>query len=75
MKHKIIGTRENVLRAIDNSIVGYKSKRNREILKDHYVEGMTFEDVAEKYKMSTWQAKNICYSREPIINAYLKGEL
>ncbi len=71
MKHIIKGTKEVLLRAIDESVVGFKSERNREILKDHYVYGMTFEETAEKHKMSVCQVKHIAYKYEPVIKAYI----
>ena len=73
VKHKLDGNKEDLLKAIDNCVIGYKSRRNREIIKDHYIEGMTFEEVAEKHKMSPWQVKKISYEWENIINRYLKN--
>ena len=67
MKHKIIDTQENIIRTIDNYIVGFKAYRNRNILKDHFVYGMTFEEIAEKYDMSVSQIKKITYDNESII--------
>ena len=74
MKHKIIDNKDNVIKAINNCIVGFKSKRNREILKDHYVEGLTFEEVAEKHNMSVRQVKKISYDNEQLIINYLCKE-
>ena len=74
MKHKIIDTKENIERVIDNYIVGFKAYRNREILKDHYVLGMTFEEVAEKHDMSVSQIKKISYDNETIILNHLRAE-
>lgn len=74
MVHKIIGNPDDVIRAIDNSIIGFKAYRNREILKDHYVYGFTLEYVAEKYDMSVSQIKKICYENEPRIIKSLKTE-
>ncbi len=71
IKHKLEGNKEELLEAIENCVVGYKSLRNREIVKDHFIDGMTFEEVAEKHKMSVWQVKNISYGCESIIKAYL----
>ncbi len=71
MKHFINGTKDELVRAIDNSVIGFKSERNREILKDHYVNGMTFEEVAEKHKMSVCHVKCITYKYEPVIKDYI----
>ena len=74
MIHKISGNRNEIIKAIDNSIIGFKSIRNREILKDHFVDGLTFEEVAEKHSMSVRQVKKISYDNEPIIVSYLNKE-
>lgn len=75
MKHRINDSQENIIRVIDNYIVGFKAYRNREILKDHYVLGMTFEEVAEKHDMSVSQIKKITYDNEPIIIKNLRAEV
>lgn len=74
MRHRIIDTQDNIIKAIDNHIVGFKAYRNREILKDHYVSGMTFEEIAEKYDMSVSQIKKIAYDNEPTIIKHLRAE-
>ena len=74
MRHKLIGNKETLTKAIDNGIVGFKSKRNREILKDHFVDGLTFEEVAEKHKMSVRQVKKISYDSVMMIADMLKEE-
>lgn len=74
MKHRINDSRENIERTIDNYIIGFKAIRNREILKDHYISGMTFEEVAEKHDMSVSQIKKITYDNEPIIIDNLRAE-
>lgn len=71
MRHKIVGNKDDVAKAIENCIVGYKSLRNREIIKDHYIDGMTFEELAEKYKMSVSQIKKISYDNEKLVVEYL----
>lgn len=71
MKHRINAKSENIIRAIDTCVVGFKAYRNKEILIDHYVYGMTFEDVAEKYIMSVSQIKKICYDNEANIIKHL----
>lgn len=40
------------------------SERDREILTDRYVNGYTFERIAEKQDMSTVQIKRIVYKNE-----------
>lgn len=74
MKHKINGSADNVRNAIDNYIIGFRALRNREILKDHYVDGLTFEEIAEKHDMSVRQVKKIAYDNEPVIIEHLRVE-
>lgn len=74
MKHKINDSAENVRNAIDNYIIGFKALRNREILKDHYIDGLTFEEIAEKHDMSVRQVKKITYDNEPVIIEHLRVE-
>jgi DNA-directed RNA polymerase sigma subunit (sigma70/sigma32) len=72
VKHKINDSAENVRNAIDNYIIGFKALRNREILKDHYIDGLTFEEIAEKHDMSVRQVKKITYDNEPVIIEHLR---
>ena len=52
---------------IANSEIDYlidqwiRSERDRAILKDRLINGMTFERLAEKHDMSVRQTKNIVY--------------
>jgi DNA-directed RNA polymerase specialized sigma subunit len=47
------------------------SERDREILTDRYVNGYTFERIAEKQDMSTVQIKRIVYKNEMTIFKHL----
>lgn len=71
MTHRIQGNKEEIVNAIENAIVGRRSERNRRIMIDHYVDGMTFEEVAEKHDMSVRHVKKISYDNEPIVISYL----
>ena len=73
-RHKIDDSVENITRAIDNYIVGFKAHRNRCILKSRLIEGMMFEELAEEYDMSVMQIKNIVYRDMEIISKYLRVE-
>ncbi len=72
MKHRIIDTPENICKAIDESIVGFRAYRNREILKLHYADGFTFEKIAEMKDLSDRHIRRICYENEPKIIERLK---
>ena len=73
-KHRIDDSNENINRVIDNYINGFKAYRNKQILKSRLIEGMTFEDLAEKYDMSVMQIKNIVYRNMEIISKHLRVE-
>ena len=46
-----------------------RSERDRAILKDRLINGMTFERLAEKHDMSVRQTKNIVYkSMEKLVS-------
>ena len=60
---------------IANSEIDYlidqwiRSERDRTILKDRLINGMTFERLAEKHDMSVRQTKNIVYkSMEKLVS-------
>ena len=60
---------------ISNSEIDYlidqwiRSERDRAILKDRLINGMTFERLAEKHDMSVRQTKNIVYkSMEKLVS-------
>lgn len=40
------------------------SRRDREILSDRLIDGLTFEQISEKYDMSVRQIKNIVYKSQ-----------
>lgn len=72
MKHKINDTPDNIIKAIDETVIGFKAYRNRKILKLHYVEGHTFEEIAEMMELSDRHVKRVCYQNEPTIIEHLK---
>ena len=70
--NKINGTRDEIIAAIDNNVIGFKSIRNRAILKDHFIDGLTYEEVAEKHGISTRQAKQIAHNYTNSIRQYVE---
>lgn len=46
---------------IDQWISGKNAERNRNILKDRLIRGMTYEDLAEKYELCDHRIKMIVY--------------
>lgn len=49
------------------------SARDREILCSRYIDGLTFEALAEKHDLSVRHVKTIVYRYEPIIFSHLSG--
>lgn len=50
------------------------NERDRNILKSRYIDGLTFEKIAEKCDISVRQAKRIVYKYEWNIFKYLTSE-
>ena len=73
MKHIINDTPENIIKAIEESVIGYKAYRNRELLKLRYADGFTYEEIAEMMDLSDRHVRRICYEFEPKIIDYLKA--
>lgn len=42
-------TAEDIENAVDKYIVGKNAERNRKILKSRFIDGLTYERLAEKY--------------------------
>ena len=64
-------SRTEIEHLIDEWIVGMNhAKRNREIMRSKENDGLTFEEIAEMYDLSTVQVKNIVYQ----CRAKLKGK-
>ena len=47
------------------------SDRDRQILKSRLVDGLTFEQLAEKYDLSVRQVKRIVYKKQEILFKHL----
>lgn len=56
---------------IDEWIVGYMAMRDRQILKRRLIDGLTFEQLAEEFDMSTRQIQNIVYKRMDILSKHM----
>lgn len=65
MERKLEGkSRSEIERLIEEWIIGKNAKRDRAILKDRLLDGLTYEKLAEKHDMSVRQIKNIVYKRQ-----------
>lgn len=73
MKHTIQTpvSSDELSNIIDQHIIGFKAIRNRAILKPRYIDGLTYEELAELYAISVQQAKNIAYKGLNRILPYL----
>lgn len=49
---------------IDNYIRGLHAERNRKMLKDRLINGLLYDQLAEKYELSVCQAKRIIYKTQ-----------
>jgi DNA-directed RNA polymerase specialized sigma24 family protein len=73
MKHTIDGKSASEITAlVDEHIVGRKAKRNREILKDRFIEGLTFEELAEKHDLSVTMVKKIVYQCVDVLADFIR---
>lgn len=71
MKSFVQLDREKVEDAIYRYILGRNAERNRQILHDKMIDGMTFEAIAENHGMSVSQIKRIVYTGEEIVYRHL----
>lgn len=46
-------------------------KRNRELLKRRYIDGVTFEELAEEFDLSVRHTKTIVYAAEKVIFSHV----
>lgn len=47
------------------------SKRNRDLLKRRYIDGITFERLSEEFDLSVRQTKAIVYKSEKVIFSHI----
>ena len=60
-------TAEDIENAVDRYIVGKSAERNRQILKSRFIDGLTYEKLAEKYDLSVSHVKFIVYKLENVV--------
>lgn len=68
-------TNTEVEKAIDEYVRGFRAERNKKILKDKLLLGMTYEEVAEKHDMSVRQIKTIVSNTAQMIVPHLGVEI
>ena len=64
-------SRTEIESAIDEWIIGKNAQRNRSVLKSRLIDGLTFEELSEKYDMSVRQIQNIVYKSQEKIFRHL----
>jgi DNA-binding CsgD family transcriptional regulator len=69
MKLKNISYKNSDIKAVIADYV--HSQRDRDVLLSRYVDGYTYEQIAELYDLSVRQIKNIIYKHEVIIFEHL----
>lgn len=47
------------------------AKRNRGIMKARYIDGLTYEQIAEEFELSVVQTKNIVYSMNKLLEKHI----
>jgi len=55
---------EILAKVIDNYVIGNNAQRNREILKLRLIDGIKYEELAEKFDLSPKQIQNIIKKHE-----------
>lgn len=71
MKHSIDGhglSRTQVLDLIDAYIF---NERNRHLLVRRFLDGITYEDLAEEFELSVNQVKAICYKGVEVLQSHI----
>ena len=57
-------TKSEIVELIDERIVGRNAQRNRLVLYRRFIDGITYERLAEEFDMSDRQIKRIVYKAE-----------
>lgn len=57
-------TNSQIESVIDEHINGRNAERNRKILKRRYIDGLTYEKIAEEFELSPRYVKTIIYRNE-----------
>lgn len=50
-----------------------KNVKHRQMLKSRYIDGLTYQELAEVYSLSVQQVKNIIYKQSAILFAHISG--
>lgn len=59
MKYDFSGiSNKDLIELIDNWV---KDSRVRQMLKDRFIDGLTFDEISAKHNISTWHCKRLIY--------------
>ena len=61
-------TNSQIERIVDEHI---HSQRDRDVLKSRYIDGLTYEQLGEKYDLTDRQVKNSVYKHQDTLLRYL----
>lgn len=54
-------SRSEIEYLINEWIIGKNGERDRKLMKRRLIDGITYENLAEEFDLTTRQVKNICY--------------
>lgn len=66
-------SRSQIEHLIDEWIIGAHAERDRSILKHRLLDGLTFEQLAEKHDLSVRHTKTVVYKREQTLFKHVPG--
>lgn len=66
-------SRSQIEHLIDEWIIGAHAERDRAILKHRLLDGLTFEQLAEKHDLSVRHTKTVVYKREQTLFKHVPG--
>lgn len=65
-------SKQDIIDSIDEWVIGRNAERNRKILKRRLIDGICFEPLAEEFKLSVTQTKNVVYKYSKIVFEHIK---
>ena len=66
-------SKDAIMFAMEQWIIGRNAERNRAIFYDHLFRGLTYEQIAEAYDMSSRQIQNVIRSCEKKVYPHVPG--
>lgn len=66
-------SKDAILVAMEQWIMGRNAERNRSIFYDHLFRGLTYEQIAETYEMSSRQIQNVIRLCEKKVYPHVPG--